>query len=95
MKQYFTQDKSSVGIAVGLGIEAVYALLLTAVLLIVGESPAEHVRWYGGGFILLILVLRYYAKGQAHLKVVKSIIVVLFVSFVVFIFALYKLRLLQ
>lgn len=84
----------SVGIVVGLGVEVIYALLLTVVLLIVGEAPMSHLRWYGGAFIVLILILRYYAKSQKHLNVVKSLIAVFFLTFLAFIFILVKAHLL-
>ena len=95
MTKFFSQDTIATGIAAGLGAEAGFALALTLGLLIAGESPAAHLRWYGGCFIPLVLVLRHYAKGKQHLKVVKALITVFFLTFVAFVFVLFKSRALQ
>lgn len=92
MKKFFSQDKVNVGILAGLGSELGFVVALTIGLLIAGEAIGDHLRWYGGMFIPLILVLRHYAKGQAHLKVVKTLIVVFFVTFLAFIFYMLRSR---
>ncbi len=81
----FGKDTVAVGLVAGLGSELGYIAVLAAVLLIVGEPVGAHMRWFGGMFIPLILVLRHYAKGREHLRVVKTLIVVFFGTFIVFI----------
>ena len=49
-----------------------------------------HVRWFGGMFIPLILVLHHYAKGRNQLRVTKTLIVVFFVTFLAFMIYLLK-----
>ena len=92
IKSFFAQDKPLVGIIAGLGSELGFVVALAAGLLLAGESIGAHLRWFGGMFIPLILVLRHYAKGQGHLRVVKTLIVVLFVTFLAFIAYMLKAR---
>ena len=80
------------GIVAGLGSELGFVLVLAAGLLIAGEPVGNHLRWFGGMFIPLILVLRHYAKGREHLRVVKTLIVVFFVTFLAFIAYMLKVR---
>lgn len=89
MKKYFQQDKISTGLAVGLGSLGICLLLLTAGLLIAGESVTGHLRWYGGIFVVLILLLRYYVKLQKS-KVTKILIIILFLSFIAFMYLLFQ-----
>ena len=63
MKKFFAQDKTIVGIVAGLGSELGFCLALAIGLLVAGEPIMAHVRWFGGMFIPLILVLHNYAKG--------------------------------
>ena len=92
MKKFFSQDKVAVGLVAGLGSELGFVLVLTVGLLIAGEAVGDHLRWYGGMFIPLILVLRHYAKSQQYLHVVKTLIVVFFVTFLAFIFYMLRSR---
>ena len=92
LKKFFTQDKVLTGIVAGLGSELGFVLVLAAGLLIAGEPVGNHLRWFGGMFIPLILVLRHYAKGREHLRVVKTLIVVFFVTFLAFIAYMLKVR---
>lgn len=92
MKKFFAQNKTIVGIVAGLGSELGFVIVLAAGLLIAGENIGDHLRWFGGMFIPLILVLRHYAKGREHLRVVKTLIVVFFVTFVAFITYMLKAR---
>ena len=93
MKKFFHQDKVIVGLVAGLGSELLLALLLTFGLLIAAESPAAHIRWYAGVFIGPLLVLRYYSKQKSWLSVTRTLIVVLFVSFVAFMYCLLRMHL--
>lgn len=90
MKKFFHQDKVSVGIIAGLGSELLLAALLTIGLLIAGEAPADHIRWYAGVFIAPLLLLRYYPKQKQWLHITRTLIVVLFVTFIAFMFYLLK-----
>ena len=88
MKRFFSQDKIIVGLVAGLGSELLFCLLLAAGLLIARQDLMEHIRWFGGMFIPILLILRAYAKGRQHLTVTKTLIVVFFVTFVAFMFYL-------
>ena len=90
MKEFFHQDKVIVGIIAGVGSELLLALLLTIGLVIAGEAPIDHVRWYAGVFVAPLLLLRYYSKQKSWLRVTRTLIVVLFVTFVAFMFYLLK-----
>lgn len=90
MKKFFAQDKPIVGIVAGLGSELAFCIALTIGLLIAGEPVMAHVRWFGGMFIPLILVLHHYAKGRTQLRVTKTLIVILFVTFLAFMIFIFK-----
>ena len=93
-KKFFAQDKVLVGIVAGLGSEVLFCLLLAIGLMVAGEPIAAHIRWFGGMFIPLILVLHHYARRREQLKVTKTLIVVLFVTFLAFMIYLLKARIL-
>ena len=90
MKKFFAQNKPLVGIVAGLASELGYVVVLARGLIIAGEPISDHLRWFAGMFIPLILVLRHYAKGKEHLTVVKTLIVVFFVTFLAFIIYMLK-----
>ena len=90
MKKFFAQDKPIVGIVAGLGSELAFCIALTIGLLIADEPVMAHVRWFGGMFIPLILVLHHYAKGRTQLRVTKTLIVILFVTFLAFMIFILK-----
>ncbi len=90
MKHFFHRDTIFVGFVVGLGSELIIALLLYAGLLIADINPADHVRWFGGIFIAPVLFLRFYAKSRRYQTVTKTIITILFISFLLFMFYLFK-----
>lgn len=94
MRKFFAQDSILVGLVAGLGAEIGFAIVLTAGLLIAGEPISEHMRWFGGMFIPLILVLRHYVKDHEHLRVTRTLIVVFFVTFLAFMIYLLKARIL-
>ena len=94
MRKFFAQDSILVGLVAGLGAEIGFAIVLTAGLLIAGETISEHMRWFGGMFIPLILVLRHYVKDHEHLRVTRTLIVVFFVTFLAFMIYLLKARIL-
>ncbi len=88
MKQFFLQDKILTGIIVGIGTLIICSALLTLGLVLTGEPVAEHLRWYGGAFIVLLLILRWYVKQQKPI-VTKTLIVILFLSFLTFMYFLF------
>lgn len=90
MKKFFAQDKPIVGIVAGLGSELGFCVVLAIGLLVAGEPIMPHVRWFGGMFIPLILVLHHYAKEGKQLRVTKTLIVVFFVTFMAFMIYLLK-----
>ena len=90
MKKFFLQDSVFVGVVAGLGAELVYCVLLTVGMLLAGVSPFEHIRWYAGKFVCLILVLQRYAKRREFPVVDKTLIVVLFITFLPYIVYLLK-----
>lgn len=90
MKHFFQSDNILVGLVAGLGSEVLAALLLWAVLGIVGLPLAGHERWFGICFVAPLLILRAYAHGKSHPVVTKTLIVTLFVTFLLFMFFLFK-----
>ena len=88
-KRFFTQNLPIVGIVAGLGSMIVTALLITAILIIVGDSASAHLSLYAGCFVPPILIMRYYVKKQFSI-VVKTMIVLIFVLFIAFMFILFK-----
>ena len=90
MKRFFTQDTILVGLVAGLGSELLFCLLLAAGLTIAGQWPPtdSQIRWFGGMFIPLILILRAYAKQKQYSTVTKTLATILFVTFVAFMFYL-------
>ena len=89
MKQFFQQDTVAVGLVAGLGSIVLLALLLTAGLLIAGEPPMAHLSWYAGCFVAPLLIMRYYIKQQKSV-VAKTLMTVLFFTFIPFMFILFR-----
>ncbi|MBQ7280536.1 MAG: hypothetical protein IJR13_07445 [Bacteroidales bacterium] len=90
VKQFFQQDKAMVGVVAVVASELLAVVLLTVVLLIVGESPMAHIRWYAGVAVPALLVVRAYAKYRDALSATKGAIVALAVTFVLFMLFLIK-----
>ena len=84
MKKFFSQDSIISALTAGLGSMLLYCLLLWIGLKVAGEPVSNHVRWFGGAFIPLILVLRAYSKSKRHLVATKTIIILFFITFVAF-----------
>ena len=89
VKTFFKKDNVMVGLVAGLGSMLLLALLLTLVLVMIGQSPMEHLRWYAGVFVAPLLLLRYFIK-QGQGVVSKTLMVTLFVTFIPFMFILFK-----
>lgn len=90
MKHFFAQDKIVVGLVAGLGSELLFCLLLALGLTIAGEPIAAHIRWFAGMFVPVILLLHHYSKRKTQLNVVRTLIVVFFITFLAFM--IYTLR---
>ena len=90
IKDFFAKDSVATGIVASVGAMVGFCLVLAVGLLIAGEPLGAHVRWFGGMFIPLILLLHHYAKGREQLRVTKTIIAVFFVSFLLFMFYLLR-----
>lgn len=88
-KQFFHQDKISVGLIVGLGSMAITALLLTVGLFIAKEPIDIHLRWYGAIFIPLLFLIRYYVKQQLP-SVTKTLFILFFLFFIAFMVLLFN-----
>jgi hypothetical protein len=88
-RQFFHQDKVSVGLLVGLGSMAITALLLTVGLLVAEEPIDAHMRWYGAIFIPPILLIRYYVKQRLSV-VTKTLFIVFFLFFIAFMILLFS-----
>lgn len=89
-KQYFQQDKPSVGVVAVLLSELLPILLLWIALLLFGESPADHIRWFAGAALPALLVVRAYAKHKACPSATKGAIVAFFITFLLFMLFLLK-----
>lgn len=89
MKHFFQQDTVTVGLIAGLGSILLLALLLTGGLLVVGEAPSAHLTWYAGCFVGPLLIMRYYIKLQKP-TVTKTLMTLLFVTFIPFMIVLFK-----
>lgn len=83
MRKLFDKDTIATGLILGLGSEIAVAAILWLVLILLGESVNEHIRWFGGSVIPLVLILRYYVKKKTYPVVSKTLMVTLFITFVV------------
>lgn len=90
LKTFFAQDTILTGIVAGVGSELGFCIVLAAALAIAGEPMGAHIRWFGGMYIPLILVLHHYARKREQLRVTKTLIVVLLATFLPFITYLLK-----
>lgn len=90
LKEFFARDSVATGVVAGLGSEVGFCIVLAVVLTVAGEPVMAHLRWFGGMFIPLILVLHHYSKQKVQLKVVKTLIVVLFLTFLPFMIYMLK-----
>ncbi len=88
MKRFFTNDSIVTGLVAGLGSELLFCLLLAAGLHLAGLGIADHIRWFGGMFVPILLILRAYAKGRQHYTVTRTLVVIFFLTFLAFMFYL-------
>lgn len=90
LKGFFHRDSIITGIVAVTGLEAIFSLLLWIGLAIANEPILAHVRWFGGAFIPVVLILRYYAKAKDYPTTTKSVIATFFVTFIAFMWFLLK-----
>lgn len=90
MKKFFSQDTVLTGLTAGIGSELLFCLLLNGIFSVANIPWEPHARWFFGMFIPLLLILRTYAKQKNYLTVVRTLITVLFVTFLAFMLFLIK-----
>lgn len=95
MADFFKRDGIFQGIVLALGSEIVVAALLYAGLLVAGIPAETRLRWFAVCFVAPLLLLRHIAKRKNRTLTMKTIIVILFVSFVAFMFLLLKIKALE
>ena len=88
--KFFKQDTVWVGLLAGLGSLLAGGLLVAVVFALTGITWEEHARWFGFAFLPLLLILRTYAKRKEQLTVTRTLITVLFVTFLAFMVFLIK-----
>ena len=81
------KDNIATGVVVALGSEILSGAILWIVLAVIGEPFEDHLKLLGVCFVAPILLLRYYSKSKECPMVTKTIIVVLFVTFIAYMFA--------
>lgn len=79
-------DKPITGIILTVASELTVVVLLWIGLKIAGIAPGEHLRWFGACFVPPLLILRHYARKKEYPIVTKTIIITLFVTFIIFMF---------
>lgn len=92
LKEFFQQDKTSVGVWAVIIAEVLPAALLALTLWLLGEGLQEHIRWFAGAALPALLVVRAYAKYKKALSATKGAIVTLFITFVAFLLYLIKIK---
>lgn len=90
IKEFFSKDTVTVGVVAAVGSEALCALLLWIGLLIAGQPIVPHLRWFAICIVPPLLCLRFFAKKRRQATVVKTVITVIFVTFIVFMSLLFR-----
>lgn len=88
VKQFLTQDTFWVGVVLTLALEVAVAVLVAAVIFATGRTDPNDVRWFAFCFVAPALAVRHFAVKTRRTATMKGVIVTLFVTFVVFLFAL-------
>ena len=92
MRKFFHTDQVSTGLVAGLAAVAGTCLAVLAFLLLTHRPPQEHLRLFGLAFIPLVFILHHYAKRKQMLVVTRTLIVILFVLFLAYMFVLFHTR---
>lgn len=90
MRKLFEHDNIATGLLLALGSEIVTGFSLWLGLLIANVAVMEHIRLFGFCFVPPLLILRHFAKCKQYLITTKTIIIVLFVTFIMFMLVLFK-----
>lgn len=90
MKEYFKQDKTTVGLVTALGSIVVVGLLVWLTLTLLGLPVGPNFRWLALGFVPAVIIYRFYVKAKEYPQVAKTQIIVIFVCFVLFLFFLQR-----
>lgn len=90
MPNLFKRDGITTGLLLSIGSEALTAALLWIGLVVAAQPVASHLRWFGICFVAPLLLLRLCAKRRDLPVATKTIIIVLFVTFVAFMFLLFR-----
>ena len=90
MSDFLKNDTVARAFFYALGSMAIVAILLWGGLAVAGMNVESHLRWFGICFLPPLLLLRYFVKRKDALVTTRTIILILFVSFIVFIFFLIR-----
>ena len=81
MSDLLKQNRVLAGLLLSLGSELVTGALLWLGLFIAHQPVESHIRW---------LILRHFAKKKQDTQIVKTMIIALFVTFIIFLYILFK-----
>ena len=90
MKKLLDKNSYMAGALLALGLEALCAALVWVVLLVAGWDLESHLRWFAVTFVPPLLLLRHYAREKEYPLTLKAVIVTFFVTFVAFMWAMLK-----
>ncbi len=90
MNDLLKQNRVLVGLLLSLGSELVTGALLWLGLFIAHQPVESHIRWFGICFVPPLLILRHFAKKKQDTQIVKTMIIALFVTFIIFLYILFK-----
>lgn len=88
LKTFLHKNQISTGVIVGLGLEIIGGFLLWVGLSAANIPIAANLRLFAAIFILPLLALRYYVKKTQHNVIIKTLMVLLFVTFIAYMFIL-------
>ena len=92
MNKLLNRDSLLLGILATLVSEALCALLVWLVLLLLGYPVSAYVRWFAAAFVPPALLLRHYAVSKDYPTTLRAVIITLFVTVVVFMWYLLKFK---
>ncbi|MBR1833946.1 MAG: hypothetical protein IJ785_00320 [Bacteroidales bacterium] len=92
MKRLLNKDSVALGIIAALLSELLCAVIVWLVLLCIHYPVLEHLRYFAVCFIPPALLLRYYAHLKACPATLKAVIVTLFVTVVLFMWAMLRFK---
>ncbi len=90
MKRLLNKDSVAVGIIAALLSELLCAVVVWLVLLCIHYPVLDHLRFFAVCFVSPALLLRYYAHLKEYPTTLRAVIVTLFVTVVLFMWAMLK-----